>query len=365
MGRNDPCWCGSGKKFKRCHLNRAQQSKVNLFEVAAAQRKHFSRKECLHPLADGGTCTRSIVRAHTVRRAADLVPLSRDRHVYQVRAEPEILVKTGGRPSPKLIGVNEASTFSGFCARHDAATFRPLEAGDFVASQEQCFLLFYRAWARETYLKESASRAIDIWRDADKGKATADQIAIQNFIAAYSRGTDLGVKTVNMYKALLDAAMLRGDFGIVQSAVYFFERPLDVVCSGATYPYWDLKGKEIQAFSPETHPAPLAISLLQAPAGGAAVLSWLSEHDDAPRRFEQSLRSERSLEDALVRVVFSALENVFARPDWWDGLVEAQRDALVARLTAYMSPFTETPPDSLVDDGLHYADWHLQSRREV
>ena len=22
IGRNDPCWCGSGKKFKRCHLNR-------------------------------------------------------------------------------------------------------------------------------------------------------------------------------------------------------------------------------------------------------------------------------------------------------------------------------------------------------
>ncbi|MDR0359311.1 MAG: SEC-C domain-containing protein [bacterium] len=19
MGRNDPCWCGSGKKYKRCH----------------------------------------------------------------------------------------------------------------------------------------------------------------------------------------------------------------------------------------------------------------------------------------------------------------------------------------------------------
>jgi preprotein translocase subunit SecA len=21
LGRNDPCWCGSGKKFKRCHGN--------------------------------------------------------------------------------------------------------------------------------------------------------------------------------------------------------------------------------------------------------------------------------------------------------------------------------------------------------
>ena len=21
LGRNDPCWCGSGKKYKKCHLN--------------------------------------------------------------------------------------------------------------------------------------------------------------------------------------------------------------------------------------------------------------------------------------------------------------------------------------------------------
>ena len=20
LGRNDPCWCGSGKKYKRCHM---------------------------------------------------------------------------------------------------------------------------------------------------------------------------------------------------------------------------------------------------------------------------------------------------------------------------------------------------------
>jgi uncharacterized protein YecA (UPF0149 family) len=22
LGRNDACWCGSGKKYKRCHLDR-------------------------------------------------------------------------------------------------------------------------------------------------------------------------------------------------------------------------------------------------------------------------------------------------------------------------------------------------------
>ncbi|MEW5717909.1 MAG: SEC-C metal-binding domain-containing protein [Chloroflexota bacterium] len=22
MGRNDPCWCGSGKKYKNCHMQK-------------------------------------------------------------------------------------------------------------------------------------------------------------------------------------------------------------------------------------------------------------------------------------------------------------------------------------------------------
>ena len=25
LGRNDPCWCGSGKKYKNCHMQSDQQ----------------------------------------------------------------------------------------------------------------------------------------------------------------------------------------------------------------------------------------------------------------------------------------------------------------------------------------------------
>jgi SEC-C motif len=25
LGRNDQCWCGSGKKYKKCHLDRENQ----------------------------------------------------------------------------------------------------------------------------------------------------------------------------------------------------------------------------------------------------------------------------------------------------------------------------------------------------
>ena len=27
LGRNDPCWCGSGKKYKRCHLKSDEKKK--------------------------------------------------------------------------------------------------------------------------------------------------------------------------------------------------------------------------------------------------------------------------------------------------------------------------------------------------
>jgi hypothetical protein len=28
-GRNDPCWCGSGKKYKRCHLPGDDKKQAN------------------------------------------------------------------------------------------------------------------------------------------------------------------------------------------------------------------------------------------------------------------------------------------------------------------------------------------------
>ena len=33
LGRNDPCWCGSGVKYKKCHLDREQQSRPGQQEV--------------------------------------------------------------------------------------------------------------------------------------------------------------------------------------------------------------------------------------------------------------------------------------------------------------------------------------------
>ncbi len=30
LGRNEPCWCGSGKKYKHCHLERDERKRSAL-----------------------------------------------------------------------------------------------------------------------------------------------------------------------------------------------------------------------------------------------------------------------------------------------------------------------------------------------
>ncbi len=31
LGRNDPCWCGSGKKYKKCHLDADERKRSRNF----------------------------------------------------------------------------------------------------------------------------------------------------------------------------------------------------------------------------------------------------------------------------------------------------------------------------------------------
>jgi methionyl aminopeptidase len=85
LGRNDPCWCGSGKKYKKCHLeqdvksgNRPGSSRKNRYVKSAQEAEGMRRAgafnaellEFVKPLVKAGTATASIdeaVHEYTVR----------------------------------------------------------------------------------------------------------------------------------------------------------------------------------------------------------------------------------------------------------------------------------------------------------
>ncbi len=154
LGRNDQCWCGSGLKYKKCHMARERQEPVNIWEVAGEHNKLFGTKDCLAPDAMKVDCSGAIVKAHTVPRSGSLQQIARNGHVYSFIPTLGNIIKGKGRLQPRLVHINVASTFTGFCSTHDDGIFSKIEKQAFVGSQEQCFLLAYRGLARELYTKK-------------------------------------------------------------------------------------------------------------------------------------------------------------------------------------------------------------------
>jgi len=142
-GRNELCWCGSGKKYKKCHLKRASEKDLPFEALVQEMQEAWDQKKCMHPQAAAGVCDR-IVSAHTIQRSRVLQRITdSSNHVRSFHPlKPDF---STGRFELRRIGWPAASTFTGFCGKHDSATFKPLEETDFTGSPEQCFLIGYRA----------------------------------------------------------------------------------------------------------------------------------------------------------------------------------------------------------------------------
>ena len=184
IGRNERCWCESGKKFKHCHLDRANQRPLEPWQAFNIYKQAHSNGICLAPDSWLSACSGKIAKAHTVPKSSSLKLIARNGHVSSFNPANHPFDENGQLKNPQevrpeLWSINKASTFSGFCSRHDDAIFAPLEKQAFSGTPEQCFLLGYRAMTRELYAKHAAIRNLNLLRDeADKGKPFEVQMAI-------------------------------------------------------------------------------------------------------------------------------------------------------------------------------------------
>ena len=84
--------------------------------------------------------------------------------MLSIKAAYQDLRKNGGKLIPRKMGVRTASTFFGFCSRHDAEMFRPVEYGTVGITNENCFLLSFRALAYEVIMKHCALSLMPLHR---------------------------------------------------------------------------------------------------------------------------------------------------------------------------------------------------------
>ncbi len=374
LGRNAPCWCGSGKKYKKCHRDRETQTPVTAQEGLVRFRRAFKQGLCFHPDAGKSTCKGDMIRAHTIRRSGDLKGIAYNGHVYNTFLHGKIFDDSKWDPesAPNLVGIQKASTFAGFCAWHDNQLFAPLEKEPFKASPIQIALLGYRSICYEIFVKDCELGLSDFRRDFDKGRPPLEQLAQQKWNRIYNAGLAAGVKELKQLRSQYQHMITNGRFDEIDHYVLEFGNRPEIVCSGTTQSTHDFRGRLLQDLADlHLEPSQKTFALLATDRGGAAVFSWPKGH----RKTEQFIAtmdelSDEELPHAILRFVFEFFENTYFSPEWWDNLERPVQIALRKRQLNGLPPIGGDNEffrrdDCLLDDGIRAVDWPVVSRRLV
>lgn len=363
LGRNDPCWCGSGRKFKRCHLGRDKLAPLTLEEISKRQKRAASLRVCLARNLDPEPCSGGVVQAHSLSRKASLERISRKQHVYGFRGSFGDRLRSGRIIRPRLVGVREASTFTGFCEGHDGRLFKKIDAEPLAPTRQQLGLLAYRALCREIMWKTVLGRTIPVMRELDRGRTPWGQLRTQATADEFSEHVsqalpDLSREQKEWHKTMVETACERLSYALIRLG----STP-DVVCSGVSQPDKDFIGRMLLDLrKPGIRQDDVAFALVPADTGGFAFFGWLGHFTEA-ENFVGSLLSLPAdrIPDQLVRYAFETFDNVWLSPDWWEALSPPERDFLVERMNIGGLPYEAGTPDpyDLRDNGMRFVTWNI------
>jgi hypothetical protein len=250
--------------------------------------------------------------------------------------------------SPRVhrVGWREASTFTGFCAKHDGSTFKPIETAAFVGSIEQCFLVGYRALCHEVFQKTAALKTHSVMPNIlDRGLSIEEQVRLQDTFAVMKAGTEKGLAKFQELKTIMDAQLLKKEYPGWSRTVITFRGDICIASTGVVSPNCDFDGQQLQTLHDlDASMDSLLCGVAATSEGGAIVLTWPTAQD-APRAFVQSLikQGENRLASLLVQFMFAYIENTVFSRLWWESLSEFNRSHLSA-LAGISNPYyTDIP----------------------
>jgi len=241
--RNKPCWCGSGLKYKKCHLKREQEQKVPSYQIHNDFMNSLKHKVCKVPNELKHECSDKIIKAHTISKGANLKHIARDAKVYGMKGN---MLDIEGDSNPvklELVHINQASIFYIFCSKHDKELFSPLEDVEFTFSDEQIFLLSYRIVAKALYLKEQQVRMFsDNVSTYDKGFTNKFQQTYMQSISHMYSDEESQLSDIRRIKQVFDNDLLDSKYNNTKYYCIVIDKVPEIMLAGTLNPDRDFDG---------------------------------------------------------------------------------------------------------------------------
>ena len=334
MGANELCWCLSGKKYKKCHRDKESKPRINPFKLKKEAFAAFRDKYCSHPDASNENCG-PIIKAHTITKGFALGSIAEDGHVYSIVGTfGETTTKgrlNNRRITPKKTGVNLASTFTGFCGKHDNELFELIEQGIIDFNSESIFLLSYRTVCLELFLKKAGMRVKEVLRDKiDNGINFLKQIEFQSEINKDIHNTKMSLQKVGIIKDTYDESLISNDLSRFKFVAVRLDQTLPMVSSGGHSLQYDFLGSFLFDIKKSYDDPPyVSVNIINDKKGAVASIAWFCD-DERLEAFAKSFIERVNSEGANFLVQFGAVTfaNTYYRPSWWDGLEDKTRETL-------------------------------------
>lgn len=286
------------------------------FKKALKQYKHSRKiKECFYHNKE--ECKGSIKQAHSIqknKRLSIIDELVDNNRVLYTFTEFE----TGTVRFIKTlipIGKSNASTFFGFCDKHDTELFSTIENKEFDGSDEHCFLHSYRSFAHSYHRKKEERKGVTTNNPVNN--SYTDEYKEQ-----WLKGNEYAISDLDYYRKDLDVWIEKKDYSQLEYFTVVFPELFPIACSSLISPFYSLRGKAMNNHSDPSIPWSAIMLTVLPDFTQTIVIFACFPNDESGIRFLDELTelNDYKFKKVLTSILIFFSENTFFSPSLWNRL---------------------------------------------
>ncbi len=309
---------------------------------------------CLYPRALDLGCDMAI-ESHAIQKSSLHLISDKRNKVYTQHTS---LSSPNDIVSIKKVGINKASTFRGFCAKHDNELFQPIEDHPLQICEEHAFLLHFRAERKQLYYYNRLMACYYNDVSPDDGNSLWYFYALRTafHFQTGNRTWVIGSKA----GANLDDVITSGDYSSTRFVGLIIDRVPEIMTCACVTPVVDVTGNTLQDITNPQYLHSISISVL--PYGtenGVILFSWVGE-SKVCERFIRSILTlpTQAICATIVRMLFHRVKDIYFSPHWWNKLPPDAKASLSERFLHIFRGRPDCYVDS-EDDGYNYINWNV------
>ena len=328
---------------------------IKYSQINSITKKIRNIGQCLHYNA-GNNCS-ELIKAHSIQKSGLLEKISEKGHVYSVVADLQDLIKNQGKLNYKKVGINQLSTFKGFCGKHDNELFEDIDNGNLNPNSKQIMLYTYRSLCREIHTKMSVIKKNRLIEEH-----SVSQFAVDGLRNGIIWGNYKGLEDLLRHKHNFDKSLSNENYEDIEYVVYYFKGNPILVFSGLLFPDFDFQGNQLQDLGNIQQNLEL-MTFCSAPMkdGWGYMLAWHKSSSEICNKFYNSLEQLSNTQpviDILFRLAINS-ENIGIKPEWWESLSKNTIQQIIDYSSESSDPFSEIRNDYLIKglDGI--VNWEI------